>query len=198
MRTKPNVRRGDKNSGICKKHVNFGFRKEPLSSGKLGTYVFKPNVPDEIQESIEEEVSELACDMESAATHFITDREEEYTTFRKVQDTLNLPSLSENGLVTQLSVSVNHWARAHRDCDFFFTFLSCLSGKKEKSHDIIYYFCFPEHKIAVPLRSGDVIVFNPLFLHCCSNCQNDSSFIWSAYVSEKTVMPAGIGLLREG
>jgi hypothetical protein len=199
MKTKPTVSRGEKTSGIFEKYVNFGFRKEPLKSGELGVYAFKPNVSQEVKDYLQEEISMLALVMEKQASHFVKERREEYATFRKIQELLDLPTLSasEEGTNTQLSVARNHWARAHRDRDYFYTFLSCLSADvSAKKDEVIYYFCFPEYKIAVPLRSGDVIVFNPLTLHCCSNSSNADNFIWSAYVSEKTVMTAGIGILE--
>jgi len=170
-----------------------------LKSGELGVYAFKPNVPLEVKDYLQEEISMLALAMEKQASHFVKERSEEYPTFRKIQDLLDLPilSASEEGTNTQLSVARNHWARAHCDCDYFYTFLSCLSADvSAKKDEVIYYFCFPEYKIAVPLRSGDVIVFNPLTFHCCSNSSKADNFIWSAYVSEKTVMTAGIGILE--
>ena len=173
----------------------FGYRKDPKSSGVLGQYAFKTNVPNNIALKVEERVSELAETMESTAMYFVVDRKEEYTLFQQVQSILDIPTISKSseGLSTQLSISVNYWSIAHRDSDYFFTFLSCLSGNHKLHDETVYYFCFPEHKIAIPLKLRDVIVFNPLALHCCSNCQNDDSFIWSTYVLEKTVMSAGIG-----
>jgi hypothetical protein len=161
----------------------------------LGHYAFKTNVPNNIALKVEERVSELAETMESTAMHFVVHRKEEYKSFQRVQSILDITAISKSseGLPTQLSIGVNYWSISHRDADIFFPFLSCLSGDHELHGETVYYFCFPEHKIAIPLKSRDVIVFNSFASHCYSDCQNVNSFIWSAYVSEKTVMTAGIG-----
>jgi hypothetical protein len=114
--------------------------------------------------------------------------------FKKVRKLLEIPSITgtEMGISTQFSVGVNYWSGAHQDKDFFFTFLSCLSANSDDHEEEIYYFCYPEYKIALPLKPGDLIVFNPLKFHCCSNSRYDDAYIFSAYVSEKTVMTAGI------
>jgi hypothetical protein len=35
--------------------------------------------------------------------------------------------------------------------------------------DIIVFFCFPTLGVAVPLRPGDYLLFNPLIPHCISS-----------------------------
>ncbi len=111
---------------------------------------------------------------------------------------MDVPTLSstEEGISTQFSVGRNYWSGAHQDKDYFFTFLSCLSAKQENHKEVIYYFCYPEHNLAVPLTSGDLIIFNPLKMHCCSNSRFDDAYIFSAYVCEKTVTTAGIKKLE--
>jgi len=55
--------------------------------------------------------------------------------------------------------------------DNCFSYLSCLS-KDEKDDDVlIYHFVFPEYKLKITMRSGDVIILNPSVRHSFSNCE---------------------------
>ena len=55
--------------------------------------------------------------------------------------------------------------------DYRFSYLSCLS-KYEKDDDVlIYHFVFPEYKLKITMRSGDVIILNPSLTHSFSNCE---------------------------
>ena len=44
------------------------------------------------------------------------------------------------------------------------------------------------------MKSTDVIVFNPMRMHCCSNFRYKDSYIFSAYMYEKTVITDRVGL----
>ncbi len=88
---------------------------------------------------------------------------------------------------TAFSIGSNYWSKAHRDCDFYFTTLSVLSPTDEQHDAIVYYFAFPEYKIAIPMRSGEIILFNPEKTHSCTNPRFEGSYIFSAYVASKTV-----------
>jgi hypothetical protein len=45
--------------------------------------------------------------------------------------------------------------------------------------------------VAVPLNVGNILIFNPHILHSSSNQTENHTFIFSAYVSSKTVAPRG-------
>ena len=119
----------------------------------------------------------------------------EYSSFLDMKNLLDLSSFGGNdsNIATQFSIGQNYWSHAHVDQDAFFTFLSCLSNEASCEPFHMYFFCFPEYKVAIPIRSGDILVFNPLKIHCCTNCRYPDLYIFSAYVSMKSVMTAGIG-----
>ena len=83
-------------------------------------------------------------------------------------------------------------AQLHVDNDFYFTRLTVLAPEDKPhmqySKEVLYFFVFPTYEICVPLRSGDVLLFNPLVLHSCSNPRYKDSYIMSAYVSAKTIL----------
>jgi hypothetical protein len=77
-----------------------------------------------------------------------------------------------------IAASYNYISPAHVDNDAFMTALTvsyvpelycrrkyCYKGK---DLPIAVYMCFPEQGIAVALRPGDVIFFNPQYYHCVS------------------------------
>jgi hypothetical protein len=55
-----------------------------------------------------------------------------------------------------------------------------LKGKQNYhiNNDVIVYFCFPTLGIAVPLRPGDYLLFNPLIPHCISSrCRHEDQIM---------------------
>ena len=72
-------------------------------------------------------------------------------------------------LATQFSIGLEYWSCCHSDEDFFYTTLSCLSDNPDDFGEVLYYFVFPKWGVAVPLRSGETLAFNPLEEHCCTN-----------------------------
>ena len=96
---------------------------------------------------------------------------------------------------SSMATSCNYISPSHTDKD---AFLSCLmvthvpSGtemKKQKTilnMEVAVYFCFPEQAIAVALRPGDILFFNPLHHHCLSQRTmeylNEDVYVTSFYI----------------
>ena len=190
---KPNVQRGQMNCGVQTEYKLFGNRKDPLQSGVIGEYAFNPGTPDDIVQLVDDGVRDIVRCMEASAKR-ITQRLVETIHFRNVQEKLLLETVgkTDKSIATQFSSATNYWSQAHIDTDYFFTTLSCLSNKESDNEAVMYYFVFPQYHIKIPMMPGDVIVFNPLIIHACTNCRLQDSHIFSAYVSQKTVITAGI------
>ena len=103
---------------------------------------------------------------------------------------LNVPKLSENIQFTQVSMAKYYWSKIHVDDDFSHTLLTAwnISYSNENKNDILQYFVFPTYNVCVPLRHGDILVFNPLVLHGCTSPLHEQCCLLSAYVSAKTVI----------
>ena len=122
--------------------------------------------------------------------------------YESIQANSNVPSVGvsnsfhtqskeeKKSLATALAVGENYWSLSHTDNDFYFTALSVLSQKSEDNDKILYHFIFPSYNIMVPMTSGDVLLFNPRITHSCSNPSLPDSYIFSSYVSKKTVLTA--------
>ena len=100
-------------------------------------------------------------------------------------------------MATALAVGENYWSKSHTDYDFYYTALSVLSKNIEDNDKILYYFIFPKFKLMVPMTSGDVLLFNPSITHSCSNLSLTDSYIFSSYVSKKTVLTAEVTMENE-
>ena len=96
-----------------------------------------------------------------------------------VKDTVSLNDDDAfNSVWASLATSFNYTSPAHVDKDAFVSCLLCsYVPKKLRNREKYYYsmdeeiachFMFPEYGIAIALRPGDVLFFNPLHYHCLS------------------------------
>ena len=73
----------------------------------------------------------------------------------------------------------NVFLACHSDIDYTYSITSVyLEGHVNMLDDVVVaYFCFPRLGIAVALRPGDVLIFNPREPHVVSSCSRDSDKI---------------------
>ena len=78
-------------------------------------------------------------------------------------------------LLPSMVVGKSVFLELHTDEDAYLGTVSvhCLDdvgedGKHRKDSDVVVYFVFPSKGTAIPLRSGDTLIFNPLLPHCVS------------------------------
>jgi len=81
----------------------------------------------------------------------------------------------------------NVYLSMHDDDDFSYSIMS--PQMKHLSEEVVMYFAFPSLGIAVPLRPGDVLIFNPRTFHgASSRCRNaDEIYCTSVYQKAKVV-----------
>ena len=201
-KVKPNQHRGKKTSGLSSSYKLFGHRKDQLGKNN-GEYVFKSssNISKHDIDNISSIYCNLSYNMEKAARR-IGNALYETGVYESIQANSNVPSVGvsnsfhtqskeeKKSLATALAVGENYWSLSHTDNDFYFTALSVLSQKSEDNDNILYHFIFPSYNIMVPMTSGDVLLFNPRITHSCSNPSLPDSYIFSSYVSKKTVLTA--------
>ena len=96
-----------------------------------------------------------------------------------------------------MAIGQNYWSKAHRDRDFYFSVLSCLSESPHDTGKVLYYFLFPDYEIAIPMRTGDILLFNPNITHSCSNPSTGNAYIFSSYVARQTVLVEEATRLRK-
>lgn len=112
-------------------------------------------------------------------------------------------SPGDEGFSSAISVSKNYMSSAHTDNDFFFSTLTlrhaCSSklfdGKDMNSAENpppAHHFIFPTLGIAVAVRPGDVLVFNPTVFHACSLKLNEYAGV-DVFVSTIYLKTAVVG-----
>ena len=64
----------------------------------------------------------------------------------------------------------NVFLNVHTDRDLVWCLTTVIAeGLVEVEDEVICYFCFPSLNVAVPLRNGDMLLFNPNVPHCVSS-----------------------------
>jgi hypothetical protein len=155
----------------------------------VGEYAFLPSASDKDQADVLASIKDFLEKIERAALPFINP--DDVARLRKLQGQYEVPSTSDAKVSTQFSVGLNYWSPQHIDEDYFYTILSLLERSPRASKcqpgEPLHWFVFPDQNAAVPLNPGDILIFNPLVLHGCTNATIEGSLIFSAYVSAKTV-----------
>jgi hypothetical protein len=76
-----------------------------------------------------------------------------------------------------LACGKNHYLNSHTDEDFFYSLTTTASSygllqntdRYRMDAEVCNYFTFPEQGLAVALRPGDMLLFNPMYHHCLSS-----------------------------
>jgi hypothetical protein len=184
--------RGKKCMGTNGTYVCYGHPKDPLGT-KLFQYSLLPNTPDDAKKSVNDGIGDIVSFLESASQSVLYSLQSSITSL-DVKDKYRIPGIyahkhldketSTRGFATQLFVGVDYWSSIHIDNDFYYTTLSCLSENID-DNSILFYFMFPSYRVDVPMHSGDVVCFNPLIYHCCTDPTKHGVKIFSWLFSAK-------------
>ena len=85
---------------------------------------------------------------------------------------------------------MNVFLRCHVDNDFTLSIVQVhMDRNYEYDDEIVCYFCFPRIGVAVALRHGDFLLFNPQEPHCISSRCNieDQLYCISSYLKTRVV-----------
>jgi hypothetical protein len=186
IKAKNSVARGVSCASLSKKYILMGYRKNPLGSN-VTQYTYRPNTPQPFQDELTKAVSDFAGAFEPIGARIIPPGDK--AAFECLQVLAGIPKLSSatTGCATQIAMGVDYWSSVHIDDDCFYSTLTCISLQNTNPGRVLHYFLFPSVGVAVPIRDGDVLVFNPLLPHCCTNATESGTVLCSLYVSGKTV-----------
>ena len=100
-----------------------------------------------------------------------------------------LDDTTRGELWSSISVGRNVFLNAHTDIDFWLSMTTVVcKGRTELNAPVANYFCFPQYGVAVALRPGDLLIFNPQTLHCVSSRRTtDDVFCISFYLKTAVV-----------
>jgi hypothetical protein len=109
------------------------------------------------------------------------------------------PPPKVTSIFAAIANAMNYVSGAHQDIDFFLSFLTVnvcgLTTKENPKYrldsPVAHYFIFPEQGVAVALRPGDMLLFNPQYFHCLAekekSYQERSVFVTSFYLKTAVI-----------
>lgn len=119
------------------------------------------------------------------------------------QHALRYPLMRDysNNVVTKIfssiNIAINAYLRAHTDHDNTISIVSVHLREYQylMKDKIIAYFVFPTLRIAIALRPGDILIFNPRVPHCLSSKCRDEDKVFTHSMYLKTAL---VGLNDNG
>jgi hypothetical protein len=186
IKAKNSIARGVSCASQCSKYILSGHRKDPLGT-KVTEYTYKQSTTQPLREELTQAMSDFVGTFEPIGARIIPP--DDRVTFKSLQETVGIPKLSSasTGYGTQIAMGVDYWSSVHIDDDCFYSTLTCISLRNTNPGVVLHYFLFPSVGVAVPIREGDVLVFNPLLPHGVTNATESGTVLCSLYVSGKTV-----------
>lgn len=103
--------------------------------------------------------------------------------------------LADATIFGALAFGRNVYLNAHLDADYCYSIVTghrrLSDGENGYSVDdeVIHYFVFPRYGMAVPLRPGDILIFNPQEYHCISSrvSEEEDVYCCSLYLKSGVV-----------
>ena len=90
---------------------------------------------------------------------------------------------------TSVGFGHNVYLECHRDDDFTYSITTVITDDPEELNDeILAYFCFPRLGIAVPLRAGDILLFNATEPHAMSSRTSLEKNVYAVSTYTKTAV----------
>jgi hypothetical protein len=188
--------RGEKRKGICKKYCTFGHHAQ--RKGGVDIKKVSENLASE-----EDHLKQMCTHMTHKARYYLPFRLPTlFDEARKLcgSDFLYNEHSSNNDMFNSMAVSLNYNSPAHVDVDACIAGLMVIhSDYKTKVKNDIYtnnqeiavYFLFPSLGVAVALRPGDHLLFNPIYPHHVSQrtpkYKEKDVYLASFYVKNKVM-----------
>ena len=107
-----------------------------------------------------------------------------------IHKTANNEDITSSHIYGAFAVGINVYLNSHKDDDFTYCATSVHMKREYKVDDtIVLYFAFPKLNVAIPLRPGDILFFDPLDKHCISSrCENsDNVYVMSLYLKSNII-----------
>ena len=107
-----------------------------------------------------------------------------------IYKTANNEDITSSRIYGAFAAGINVCLNSHKDNDFTYCAIS-VHMKREYTVDdkIVPYFASPKLNVAIPLRPGDIVFFDPLEEHCVSSrCENsDNVYVMLLYLKSNII-----------
>ena len=105
------------------------------------------------------------------------------------------PHLKSSDMFSTIAAAKDVCLNSHTDDDTIYSLVSTMDCNHSTTFDmddpVCCYFTFPELGVAVALRPGDILVFNPRTYHSVSSRCNNNQHIWCMSLYLKTALVGG-------
>ena len=203
---RPDIKRGPTREGISEAYTGFGYKADRCT-GELRGYAFKPGVDEIVKNRVDQALCDLSFAVERGA-RALDNPLAESRVMASFKSVTGLPSCSEPApnsedrpeeirmYSTALSIGFDYWSLSHEDKDLYFTALTANGPDSLDINLIVQNFVFPKRESLVPLRSGEVMLFNPYEQHGSTNARSSGSFLVSNHNARKTARTAAALALK--
>lgn len=98
-------------------------------------------------------------------------------------------SQEQTRIYSNLAVGKNVYLPIHQDQDTFLSTTIVFDSMNTRiDNQILCFFCFPDYRVAIPMRHSEIIVFDPWVRHCISSPSVDQDIMcMSLYTKDKLV-----------
>jgi hypothetical protein len=189
--------RGKKRIAVAEddgKYTTVGLKANRASTG------IRESWPKMFSQDDKEEITKLMIGCEEVANGFLPpDELRGFRAAKVLGDWMDLSGAPSRCIFGSLASGLNHYLNTHTDEDFFYSVTTVPSayGLREDIDryqidvEVCNYFTFPEQGIAVALRPGDILLFNPQYQHCISSrtsiYETEDVFCVSLYLKSAVV-----------
>ena len=91
------------------------------------------------------------------------------------------------GRYTQMALTRKYTSPWHTDDNATPTLL-CVYSPSTNFDEILGFFVLPTLHKAVPMRNGDIIMFDSTIGHCVTRCRSEDTYIFSLFTGTKTAL----------
>eukprot|EP00534_Pseudo-nitzschia_fraudulenta_P003218 CAMPEP_0201136286 /NCGR_PEP_ID=MMETSP0850-20130426/54804_1 /ASSEMBLY_ACC=CAM_ASM_000622 /TAXON_ID=183588 /ORGANISM="Pseudo-nitzschia fraudulenta, Strain WWA7" /LENGTH=327 /DNA_ID=CAMNT_0047407577 /DNA_START=5 /DNA_END=988 /DNA_ORIENTATION=+ len=186
-----NIPRGQQRGSVDNGYFIVGERANRSAPGIGGYKKCKPNIKEKDFKSLQCLACDIVKGMEEALWPLTRHLHLEESVAHQVRKGRNLDTFGI--YATAMSMGITYQSMCHTDKDFYYSLLTVAAPSHRYDKSIIYWFVFPSYNVKVALRSGDVVLFNPMIPHCCSNPLIEGSTILSSYSSQTTLFRSESG-----
>jgi hypothetical protein len=86
-----------------------------------------------------------------------------------------------------VAVAINYISWIHSEAHFSWSAMGCIDLDNLASDGVVTHIVFPDYKVAVALRSGDLLLFDSRVRHCLTNPRNPKGVTFTAFNNMRTM-----------
>ena len=193
------ISRGKAAHGFAERYVCHGIRGNSYLA--VGDYAYKRDTPDNVKKECDGKAEKMMRFISNVLTDAMSPvnimafrsafqqlcLDVDLMRQRKSSDPDAKHRYSNDIFWAAIAASIGYISKIHKDKDLTWGGIGCVNLRNLFSADIVTHFCFPDFRIAIPLRSGDLLLFNPSVRHCSLNPRLQHGVVFSLFNNGSTI-----------